>query len=216
MVGDVKERHDQNNKNNGRSGVFSRRRCLNGVFTRGVVKANLHNQGFRLAVGFQGEMQQVASGYEKHHEGKDLKDYHSGNLHEHGVPCVASVRKNGGEAEEKKRCYPGTEDQNTDGFCRHQRDIPQGLCYCKETINRHCEDTGVRAVKEDEADFEEDPCVGEINRVKTELGSKQRRKERQSTAQISRGQRHDKPVWFCTKATPGGDQVNYHSISNHR
>ena len=167
---------------------------MNVYFTRSVVKSNLIKQDFRLAVGFQGEAQQMTCGYEKHHEGRDLKDYHSGNLHKHGKPRVVSVRENSGDAEEQKRSHPRSENQNSDGFCCHQRDILKGLCDCKEAINRHCEDAGVRAVKEGEADFEEDASVGQINRVKTELGSKQRGKERQSTVQISHSQGQDKPV----------------------
>ena len=214
-VGDVKERHDQNDKDSGSSSGCSWRRRLDVSFTRGVVEPNLRNQGFRLAVGFQGEMQEMTSGYEKHRDWKDLKDYHSGNLHEHGIPWVASVHENGGESEEQKRNYPRRENQHSDGFCRHQRDISKRLCDCKETVNRHCADAGVRAVKEGEANFEKDAGMGEINRVKTELGSKHWGKERQSAAQISHGQGQDEPVCCGVKTRPGDNQINNQSISNH-
>ena len=157
----------------------------------------------------------MTSGYEKHHQWRDLKDYHSGNFHEHGIPWVASVHKNGGESEEQKRSYPRSENQNPDVFFRHQRDIPKRFFDCKETVNRHCTDIGVGAVKESEAHFEKDACMGEINRVKTKLGSKHRGKERQSATQISHGEGEDEPVCCGVKTRPGSNKMNNQSISNH-
>lgn len=157
----------------------------------------------------------MACSYEKHHEGRDLEDYHSENLHEQGIPWVASVHKNGGETEEKNRNYPRRQDQNPDVLFCHQRDVPKGPCDGEEAIHRHCANAGVRAVKEGEADFEKDAGMSQINRVKAELGSKQRRKERQSATQISHGQGQDKPVCCGVKTRSGGDQKNNTTISNH-